>query len=237
MTTKDFFRKIFAFKLWANLAAMLLVVVLLCFGVKTCIDIYTHHGENIVIPNLKHKLFSDAEHILEQRGLKIVVRDTGYVKNLPADCILEQIPEAGKGVKEGRTVYVTINASQARMIQLPDIIDNCSYREARARLIGLGFRVGPAEYIPGEKDWVYGLKSKGRNLQTGQKVSVNDLIIIQVGDGMRDMEDSVIYADPSYYSDGYTDSLGIYHQPEPSHDSGTDQGGDVDEFEVVTAPE
>lgn len=237
MKTKDFFRKIFSLKLWANLLAMLLVVVLLCWGVKIGIDIYTHHGEKIKIPDVRHKLFADAEHILNDRGLQIVVSDTGYVKTLPPDCILEQSPEAGREVKSGRVIYVVINSSSSPMLTIPDIIDNCSYREARAKLVAMGFKVGPTEYIPGEKDWVYGLTSKGKSLHNGQKVSVNDVLVIQVGDGMRDMNDSIIYADPDlYYGDG-ADSTMVNGVTEPALQQGAGQESDVDEFEVVTGPE
>ncbi len=237
MKTKDFFGKLFSLRLWANLLAMLLTVVVLCLGVKFGIDIYTHHGEEIRIPDVRHKLFADAEHILESEGLKIVVSDTGYVKTLPADCILEQTPEPGHAVKSGRIIYVVINSSHSPMITIPDIIDNCSYREARAKLMAMGFKVGPPEYIPGEKDWVYGLKSKGRMLQNGEKVSVNDVLIIQVGDGMRNEADSVMYADPEYYDDMYGDSLSAPHDEAPVDKGGTGTGSEVDEFEVVTGPE
>lgn len=237
MKTKDFFRKIFSVKLWVNLGAMLVVVILLSLGVKFGLDIYTHHGEEIPVPDVRRKAFSDAEHILLGSRLKVVVSDTGYVKTLPPDCILEQSPEPGKKVKSGRVVYVVINSSHSPMLTIPDIIDNCSYREARAKLIAMGFRLGPTEYIPGEKEWVYGLKSKGQLLRTGQKVSVNDIVVIQVGDGMRDMNDSIIYAEPEDFYGEYGDSLaepayqndGIYVDPNSS--------GDVDEFEVVTGPE
>lgn len=237
MKTKDFFRKIFSVKLWVNLGAMLVVVILLSLSVKFGLDIYTHHGEEIPVPDVRRKAFSDAEHILLGSRLKVVVSDTGYVKTLPPDCILEQSPEPGKKVKSGRVVYVVINSSHSPMLTIPDIIDNCSYREARAKLIAMGFRLGPTEYIPGEKEWVYGLKSKGQLLRTGQKVSVNDIVVIQVGDGMRDMNDSIIYAEPEGFYGEYGDSLaepayqndGIYVDPNSS--------GDVDEFEVVTGPE
>ncbi|WP_298451284.1 PASTA domain-containing protein [uncultured Prevotella sp.] len=237
MKTKDFFRKIFSLKLWANLLAMLLVVVLLCWGVKIGIDIYTHHGEKIKIPDVRHKLFADAEHILNDRGLQVVVSDTGYVKTLPPDCILEQSPEAGKEVKSGRVIYVVINSSSSPMLTVPDIIDNCSYREARAKLVAMGFKVGPTEFIPGEKDWVYGLKSKGKSLHNGQKVSVNDVLVLQIGDGMRDMNDSIIYADPDLYYGDEADSTMVNGVAEPALQHGTGQESDVDEFEVVTGPE
>lgn len=237
MKTKDFFGKIFSLKLWANLFAMLLVVVLLCWGVKFGIDIYTHHGEKIKIPDVRRMLFADAEHVLNNKGLQIVVSDTGYVKTLPPDCILEQSPEAGKEVKSGRIIYVVINSSRSPMLTVPDIIDNCSYREARAKLIAMGFKVGPTEYIPGEKDWVYGLKAGGQMLRNGQKVSVNDVLILQVGDGMRDMSDSIIYADPDYYDDYGNDSSAHHSVSDPSVQYGSGQESDVDEFEVVTGPE
>ena len=111
-------------RLWANLAGMLLVVVLLCLGVKIGIDIYTHHGEVIMVPDVKRKQFADAEHILAANGLGVVVSDTGYVKTLPPDCILEQSPEPGRGVKSGRVIYVVINSSHSPMLTIPDIVDN-----------------------------------------------------------------------------------------------------------------
>ena len=230
MKPEEFFKKIFSFRLWINLFAMIVFIVLLCLALKFGIDIYTHHGEEISIPNIKHKNFADAEHILENAGLKIMVSDTGYVKTLPPDCILEQTPVAGKNVKSGRTIYVVINSSASPVLTIPDIIDNCSYREAKAKLTAMGFKVGSVEYMPGEKDWVYGLKSKGRNLQNGQKVSVTDVIVIQVGDGMRDLNESVEFAEPSTAYDEYGDSLSSGY----NHDYGG--GQDVDEFEVVTAP-
>ncbi len=237
MQTKDFFRKIFSTRLWLNLAAMLLVVILLCWGVKAGIDIYTHHGEKIAVPDVRRKLFADAEHILTANGLKVVVSDTGYVKTLPPDCILEQSPEAGKEVKSGRVVYVVINSSHSPTLTIPDIIDNCSYREARAKLTAMGFKVGPTEYIPGEKDWVYGLKSKGRMLRTGEKVSVNDVLVLQVGDGMRDMEDSVVFANPDDYFYGEEDSVAQPMQADGVFYTGPEAESEVDEFEVVTGPE
>jgi len=229
MKAKDFWKKLFSPMLWANLLAMLVVVVLLCFGVKLGIDAYTHHGEEISVPDIRHKLFTDAEHLLDLQGLRIVVSDTGYVKTLPADCILEQQPEAGRKVKSGRVVHVVLNSSHSPMLSIPDVIDNCSYREARAKLIAMGFKVGPTEYISGEKDWVYGLKSHGRLLGNGQKVSVDDMLIIQVGDGMRDEDDPFVYAEPDYGGGSNADSLShSYTEEQPQ--------GDVDDFEVVTAP-
>ncbi|MCD8202513.1 MAG: PASTA domain-containing protein [Prevotella sp.] len=204
---------------------MLLVVILLCVGTYVAIAYYTHHGEEITIPDIRHKQFSDAEHFLNSNGLSIMVSDTGYVRTLPADCILEQSPEPGRKVKTGRTVYVVINSANSPLLTIPDIIDNCSYREARAKLTAMGFKVGPVEYIPGEKDWLYGLKHKGSLLHKGSKVSVDDIIIMQVGDGLRDENDTVMYMDADDFRPPSSDDIII--------ESGD---GDEDDFEVVTGP-
>ena len=235
MTANEFFKKIMSKKLWANLGAMLLTRVALCFCVKFGLDLYTHHGEEIEVPNIKHKLFSDAEQLLANRGLEIEVTDTGYVRSLPPDCVLEQVIVPGTKVKRGRIVYVIINSNHSPMLTLPDLIDNNSYREAKANLVAMGFKVGPPQYVAGEKDWVYGITCHGRNLHNGEKVSVDDVLTIQVGSGVMDMDEDITYTDPEYNADG--DSI-THHGEHHGNESDIEVGsGGKDEFEVVTGPE
>ena len=234
MKASEIIKKVFSLGLWSNLLAMVVVVVLLCFGVKYGIDFYTHHGEKIQVPNLRQKSCADAAHILKKLGLQIAVSDTGYVKTLPPDCILEQSLIPGQVVKSGRIVYVTVNASSTPTLTIPDVIDNSSYREARARLITMGFKVGEPEYVPGEKDWVYGIKCKGRLVSVGQRVPVDAFIIIQVGDGMRNMADSVAYMDAPESEYEEVEEVFIDGDNPTGNQGGSE---DVDEFEVVTSPE
>ena len=219
MKASEFVRKIMSGYLWANLAAMVMVVVLLCLGVKFGIDLYTHHGEEIAVPDVRHKAFSDASSVLEDVGLKVVVKDTGYVKTLAPDCILDQTPAPGEKVKSGRIVYVTINSPHTPTLTLPDVIDNSSLREAMAKLTSMGFKLGAPEYVAGERDWVYGITVKGRHVVAGDKISVEETLIIQVGNGLRDDADSVDYIAPVY--------------PEEMEEA---EEGEVDEFEEVKAP-
>ena len=225
MTSKEFFKKFKSKYLWGNITAMIVVVILLCVGLKFGIDLYTHHGEEIVVPSIKYKNFNDAEQILDDAGLKIEVSDTGYVKSLPPGCILEQSPEPGQMVKSGHIIYVTINSPHTPTLTIPDLIDNSSYREAKVKLISMGFKLAEPQYVAGEKDWVYGITCKGRQLSAGDRVGVDDFIVIQVGDGRRSAEDSVDYTDPNY------------EQYEGNEPSATQESGDVDEFEEVPATE
>ena len=216
MKPTDFFKKFKSWYLWGNLAAMAFVVLLAVFGLKYWLGVYTHYGEAIVVPDLRQKSFRDAQHILQGLGLDVVVSDTGYVKTLSPDCILEQTPAPGEKVKSGRVVTVIVNAEHSPMIALPDIIDNSSLREAMAKLSAMGFKVGKPEYVPGERDWVYGVTVRGRQVVAGDRISVDDVVTVQAGSGMRDESDSIEYVDVDAF--------------EPVDE------GDVDEFQVVTAP-
>ncbi len=216
MKPTDFFKKFKSWYLWGNLVAMALVVALACYGLKYWLGVYTHHGEAIEVPDLRQKSFKDAQHILRGLGLDVTVSDTGYVKTLSPDCILEQTPEPGARVKSGRMVTVIVNAAHSPMITLPDIIDNSSLREAMAKLSAMGFKVGKPEYIPGERDWVYGVTVRGRQVVAGDRISVDDVVTVQAGSGIRDESDSIEYVDIDDF--------------EPVNE------GDVDEFQVVTAP-
>src|SRR5574344_29742 len=186
MTSDEFISKFKSSYLWGNILAMFAVVICLAIGVKFGLDFYTHHGEGIVVPNVKGDTYDQAVQILEERGLKVEVNDSGYNRRLPADCILEQTPSRGCIVKSGHTIYVTVNSPHSPMLTVPDLIDNSSLREAQAKLTSMGFSLLEPEYVRGEKDWVYGIKSRGHNVYTGDRVSADIPLILQIGDGKFD---------------------------------------------------
>lgn len=217
MESKEFFGKFRSKYLWGNLLAMALTVVLLCVGVKYGLDIYTHHGEGVPVPNLTGMNFENAANLLDRNGLRIVVSDSGYNKKLPADCILAQSPGEGTSVKKGHTIYVTVNSPSSPTVAIPDIIDNSSVREATAKLSALGFKLLEPKVVTGEKDWVYGILCRGRRLSTGDRISIELPLTLMIGNGG--------YEDigPDIQYDGTTES-------EPDMNA-------VDDFEEVTLPE
>jgi beta-lactam-binding protein with PASTA domain len=211
MSTKEFFDKFCSkFLIW-NLVAMVLVVFALLIGVNYGLDWYTHHGESIKVPNIEGMRIAQARELLEEKGLLLVVTDSGYNKRLPADCVLTQNPDPGLTVKSGHTIYVTINSSNSPSVAIPDVIDNCSYREAEAKLISLGFKVLAPQYVSGEKDWVYGVSCNGRSVSTGERVSIEQPLTLLIGSGQ-------------YGSDDMSEADSL---------SASMVGGDVDDFEEV----
>ena len=98
-------------------------------------------------------------------------------------------------MKSGHVIYVTINASHTPTLTLPDIIDNSSLREAMAKLSAMGFKLTPPQFVPGEKDWVYGVVVKGQHVVYGDKIPVDAAVTIQAGNGQLDDNDAVNYVD------------------------------------------
>ena len=193
MTIKEFF----SFKtnkfFWLNIVAMIVVVVVMIFGVLKWMDVYTHHGETVVVPDVKGMTTEEAAKMFRNRGLVAVISDTKYVKDKAAGIILELKPGADEKVKEGRTVYLTVNTLDVPLRVIPDVADNSSLRQAQAKLLSAGFKLNEVQLVNGEKDWVYGVKYQGRQLTAGEKIPMGASLTLMVGDGAGDTveEDSI----------------------------------------------
>ena len=219
MNIKELARKIFSRYLVLHLVGMAVFIILLCVGVKYGLDIYTHHGEGIEVPSVKGMSYQKARLLLNEKGLTVIVSDSGYNKKLPADCILAQSPGSGTKVKEGHTVYLTVNSPSSPTFAIPDIVDNASVREAEAKLLAMGFQLTPPQQVVGEKDWVYGILCRGRRVSNGDRVPIDNPLTLMVGSGTYDESTDVDYVDSNYDGD----------------QTGT-ENGDVDDFEEVTEP-
>ena len=185
----NFWKKLTSPIVYWNLIMLVLVSIVLLIVLWFWMKDYSHHGESVEVPQIKGMLLPDAEYELEKQGLVMVISDSSYNRNLPAGTVLELTPDAGSKVKTGRNIYLTINTRNVPTLPIPDIADNCSLREAEARLKSLGFKLGTIEYAPGDKDWVLSVKCKGRYVVAGDRVEIDCPITLVVGnnsDGIGD---------------------------------------------------
>jgi beta-lactam-binding protein with PASTA domain len=213
MTLTQFFKKIFCPLLLGNCLGIVVVGALLLVGGLYFLQRYTNHGSTVTVPNVRGQRIDVVADKLKALGLDYAVVDTGYVDTYIGDVVLEQAIAPGEHVKPGRVIELTINASGARAIPLPQLVDNSSHREAEAKLRALGFKNIRVEYIPGDKDWLYNVKVNGQTVTPGERVTVTSLITLVVGDGVVEEEfngnDSLdheyFYPDANDSEDGQTD--------------------------------
>lgn len=183
-----------------NFLLMFAVLVLVVVGTLKWLDGYTHHNEVVTVPDVKGLTIEDAASFFENNGLRYDVIDSVFSKDVAPGTIVELKPTAGSAVKEGRIVFVTLNALTSQMGSIPEVAD-ISFRQAYALLRARGFEKLDIEYVPGDfKDLVIAVELRGRVLRNGEKVPLTSPLTLKVSNG----EDEVL-----------TDSLGLEEPVRP----------------------
>ena len=166
-----------------NLAAMAIVVAVAVFATFRWIDSYTEHGIALAVPDVTGMDQADAMSLLQKHHLVGVTSDHVFIKGVPEGEVTAQRPAAQAKVKRGRKIYLTISSGNHPMIAVPDIADNSSLRQAESRLRAAGFKLTPNDTIPGDLDWVYGIRYNGRELQHGERVPEGAELTLVIGGG------------------------------------------------------
>ena len=188
MTIDDLKEKLRAPIVWGNCLGLVVATIALLVGAAFYLDSYTLHGEKLQMPDVKGLDANVAVKKLEMMELRAEVSDTGYVANRPAGIILDQSIAPGREVKKDRLVLLTVNSMNSPMVAIPDLADNCSLREAEMKLKNLGFKIGVHERVPGDLDWVFGVKVKGRTVASGTRVPAGSAVTLVVGEGYDNSE-------------------------------------------------
>lgn len=184
-----------------NLLAMLAVAFLVPYFTLKWIDDYTMHGDTREVPEVCGKTLAEAEKILAEKGLGYVVVERKFVEGRKKNEVLEQRPREAKHVKEGRRIALVVNTGERPKVDIPDVIDGCSSGQAIDRLKNAGFIVEKVDTIPGDLDWVYGLKYQGRDLTNEMAVPSDSRLTIVIGGGEKKEKSDTLVVDDSYFND------------------------------------
>ncbi len=169
-----------------QLAIAAVAIVVLCFLVLLWLKSYTSHGEFVKVPELKGKTLDVVEIELKDKDLAMVVQDSAnYNPKYPKYSVIEQQPLAGASVKENRKIYLVLNPSGYKKIEVPNIIRR-TIRQAKPNLEALGFTVGKITYIDDiGKDEVIRIKHKGKTIKAGVMLEKTSKIDLVLGNGKR----------------------------------------------------
>lgn len=176
----NFFRK---YPLTANLLLMAAVAVALVAVAMLGLDLLTAHGQVQIVPDVRKMTVTQASEALHGLNLQSEVIDSVYNNSQSRGSVVEQVPPPGNKVKPGRTVYLTINAYEAKKVILPELV-GASLRQARATLQTLGFTDIREQRVPSDyKDLVIAVRSMGIPLRAGTSLPLGETIVIEVGEG------------------------------------------------------
>lgn len=166
------------------LAAVAILVIV--FILLKWLNITTNHGEFETVPDLTGKSINVAEIELEQNNLVMQIQDSAnFNPDYPRFSVIEQDPPAGSKVKEDRKIYITLNPSGYRNVQVPDLTER-TLRQARPTLEALGFQLGELTYVDNiGKDIVLKMLHEGKEIHADTELPKTSKIDLVLGNGNR----------------------------------------------------
>lgn len=187
-------------KVFLHIGIMIIVAVIIGWLAMLWLDVWTRHDDTITVPSVKSVSFAEASQRLEREGLVAVLSDSVYDKSTRPGTVIDQNPKVGTVVKEGREIYLTINAFSPKMVSLPTLTD-ISLRQAKSILEGLEIKKVVEKRVPSDfEDLVLAVRYNGTRLSPGARVPVNATIELEVGEGKPDEFSDSISSDSTEYS-------------------------------------
>lgn len=163
------------------------------------IDVFTSHGQEMRVPDVRNLPLVQATEKLEAAGFKWDISDsTTFNEQYKPGVVIDQDPRPLSYIKAIRTVYIKVNAMHARSVKLPKL-NEISVRQGLAMLRSYGFKNVQVDSVPSPyKGLILQVTANGRQVAEGTNVSVNAFIRLTVGDG------SIADLDPTAVLDSAT---------------------------------
>ena len=221
MSTKPVIKNFLGNNILLNIVAIGVVAILLLILTLLFLNVYTRHGQNVVVPQLQGLQEEEAEAMLKSKGLDIMVVDSIFKKEAVPGSIIDQTPKPNNKVKEGRDIYVTIYARNPQQISVPGLVD-FSTRQAIALLNSIGFTQIAIEEVPAQySGLVMSVEYRGKKLMPDEQIPAGSPLKLVVSSGM--VDDSLNMNREFVVSPGQVRSIPDSVQRTPSQSSSIDE--------------
>lgn len=171
--------------LWLNVILMVVVIVGIPALIFESLGWYTNHGEKIEVPDVRTMSMERAKSVLERSGFVVVISDSIETKEVRPGAVYDQTPKPGNEIKSGRIVYLVTRYENEALIEIPKLVGEHSYREAKIILTNLGFRFTPDSLVEGEDEGLLlGVYQGRKHIYAGDKVSKSKPLTLYVGGGI-----------------------------------------------------
>ena len=118
---------------------------------------------------------------LKDHDLAMEIQDSpNYNPNYPKYSVIEQNPIAGSQVKENRKIYLILNPSGYRKVEVPNILKR-TFRQAKPQLEALEFQIGEISYKKSIGEGVLSMSHNGKPLKPGTLLPLTSKIDLVIG--------------------------------------------------------
>ncbi len=180
----SFFKFIFSKVFFLNLLIALLITAGLLYLVVSYLDNFTNHGEQVEVPNVIGKKTEDLDSALVDKGFEYVIIDSIFDRKKPKGVVVDQSPSPEYFVKEGRKLYLTINARTTKKILIKEEMTDLSMKDAMERLQSYGVRVNVLWKSSTPAGVVLNVSYRGAKIVPGQTlINDGDVVDITVSKG------------------------------------------------------
>jgi beta-lactam-binding protein with PASTA domain len=182
--TKDFFRRIFLHPFVKSplLAfGIILVAVILFFAF---LHVFSRHGNGFPVPDFSGISMEEAKDLAEQKDLRLEVTDSVFITTREPGIVIDQNPSPGIFVKANRRVFITTNAVNPILVDMPNLV-GLTLRQAKSTLNLQGFRIGYLSFVPDiAVNNVLEQHFKGKEIEPGTAIPKGAEINLVLGKGL-----------------------------------------------------
>ncbi len=181
----SFFKILKSKRFLTNLAAIIVLTIIVIWGILKFLDFYTLHGKFITVPDFTGLTEDDLDKFSSDRYLKYIIVDSIHDNSKEKGSVIAQDPLPNTKVKDNRKIYLTIVAKQPEKVDMPNLVD-LTLRQATATLEIYGLRLGALEYIPDiAKNAVLKQKYKGEIIVPETRIEKGSIIDLILGEGLK----------------------------------------------------
>lgn len=150
------------------------------FGLTIYRD-YLKVPDEVQVPDVTNMEIKEAYDAIESVGLRLQVHENRYDKVVKKRIVLDQNPEGGKMVREGRTILVVVSLGP-ELMSVPKLTGE-SLRTAKISLSNAKLRVGKVTFEEAQ----YGLDEEvvEQNPSSGKEVPRGEQVHLRVRRGWR----------------------------------------------------
>lgn len=179
---------------YKTLGGTILIIALICIVLYwlffASLGWITGHGKELKVPAITGKTLKESIRVLENAGFDVEI-DSTYSPDQKPLMVLGQQPEGGTTVKEGRTIFLTVNKQSPPSAPMPNLV-NMSFRSAEMLLKSSKLLLGDTVLKPDmAQGAVLSQLVNGKEIAPGTMIPQGSKVSLVIGDGLGNKEINV----------------------------------------------